>query len=73
MKQGLTVMITDHFDFVSKDGSKVYGSSCTVTNGTSKVKVFTKNPDFMKLELGSYKCDLVINDELKLDIANVRK
>lgn len=74
MKKDLKLIVLGHYDFTDKvSGNQVKGSKVIITDGIHKIETSTKRDDVFGLELGSYVCDITINDELKVDIVNVRK
>ena len=73
--KNVKLIVLSHYDFTNKDGEKIKGSKVALTsNGKNKLEMSTKNDDVFGLDvLGSYQCDLMINEDLKIDITNVRK
>lgn len=74
MKKDLTLIVLSHYDFVDKTtGNPIKGSKVLITDGEHKIETSTKSEEVFKLNIGSHVCDITINDELKIDIVNIRK
>lgn len=69
------LIILSHYDFTNTSGEKIKGSKIALTSdGNNKLEMSTKCTEVESLELMKpYVCDLYINQNLKIDIKNVRE
>lgn len=66
------LIILSHYDFTDNTGKQIVGSKCKVAKNDKSIDVSVKGNDLFKLQLlKEYKCDLFINNELKIAITNV--
>ena len=73
--KNVKLIILSHYDFTNNNGENIKGSKVALTsNGKNKLEMSTKSDEVFALDLlTSYQCDLFINEDLKIDIMNVRK
>lgn len=73
--KNVKLIVLSHYDFTNSQGEKIKGSKIVLTsNGKNKLEMSCKSDEIFNLDiLVSYQCDLFINEDLKIDIANVRK
>lgn len=66
------LIILNHYDFTDDKGNKVTGSKCKVAKNDKSIDVSVRGNELFKLALlKEYKCDLFINNDLKIAITNV--
>ena len=67
-------IVLSHYDFTDKEGKTVKGSKIVVTYNERKLDLSTKDDTIFKLPLlSTYTCDLYVNENLKIDVTNIRK
>ena len=73
--KNVKLIVLSHYDFKNSNGEQIKGSKVALTsNGKNKLEMSTKSEEVFALDvLTSYQCDLFINEDLKIDITNVRK
>lgn len=66
------VIFLSHYDFKDDKGNQIVGSKCKVAKENACIDVTIKgNSMHTKTLLKEYKCDLYINNDLKMAITNV--
>lgn len=66
------LIILSHYDFTDDKGIHLIGSKCKVASKNKSIDISFKGDSLHKLELlKEYKCDLYINEDLKIAITNV--
>lgn len=66
------LIILNHYDFSNDKGEQIQGSKCKVGKGKYAIDISFKGNGLFKLELlKEYKCDLFIDENLKINLTNV--
>lgn len=66
------LIILSHYNFTDNTGKVVIGSKCKVAKDNNSIDLTVKGDSLHKMQLlKEYKCDLTINNELKIAITNV--
>lgn len=68
------MIIISRYDFINQKGEKVRGNKVTISHNGRTIDFSSKNETLFKCELLTpYICDLIVNDDLKIDVTNIRK
>lgn len=75
MLKDCKLIIISHYDFTDKETQKnVKGSKLIVSYDNKTLTISSSDDTIFQLPLlTNYTCDLVVNEKMKIDIANVRK
>lgn len=68
------MIVMSSYDFTNDKGEKIRGNKVVVSHNGRTIDISSKNETLFKCEpLTPYICDLVVNDNLKIDVTNIRK
>lgn len=72
--KNVKLLVLKHYNFKNDNGEQVKGSKVLVSHNGRTLDISTKNEDVYKAEeLSTLNCDLIVNENLKIDVTNVRK
>jgi len=72
--KNVKLLVLKHYNFVNDKNESVKGTKVLISHNGRTLDLSTKNDDVYKAEeLSTLTCDLIVNDNLKIDITNVRK
>lgn len=68
------MLVMTRYDFKNDKGEQIRGNKVVVSHNGRSIDISSKNETLFKCDLLTpYVCDLIVNDNLKIDVTNIRK
>lgn len=72
--KNVKMIVISSYDFTNDRGEKIRGNKVTITHNGRTIDISSKNETLFKCELLTpYICDLIVNENLKIDVTNIRQ